>query len=60
MFQQGDVVQLKSGGPLMTVTSISGNDVSCTWFDEKNKVNTRSFPAAILEKYDANAAYGIA
>jgi uncharacterized protein YodC (DUF2158 family) len=32
----GDVVQLKSGGPAMTVestTSLSGSGVKCVWFD---------------------------
>lgn len=32
-FQVGDVVQLKSGGPLMTVQSISvPGFVECVWF----------------------------
>jgi len=31
-FNVGDVVQLKSGGPLMTVTGV-GSNITCTWFD---------------------------
>lgn len=31
-FKSGDVVQLKSGGPPMTVTTVVGHDVYCTWF----------------------------
>lgn len=32
-FKLGDVVQLKSGGPLMTVTAIaSAGDYVCEWF----------------------------
>ena len=27
----GDVVRLKSGGPWMTVTSVDGDFVNCTW-----------------------------
>jgi uncharacterized protein YodC (DUF2158 family) len=43
-FQKGDVVQLKSGGPTMTVQDIgdftsSGieDGVLCVWFDGKKK-----------------------
>jgi uncharacterized protein YodC (DUF2158 family) len=28
----GDVVELKSGGPDMTVARIRGNEVDCDWF----------------------------
>jgi uncharacterized protein YodC (DUF2158 family) len=31
-FREGDVVQLKSGSPKMTVHSVSAAGVSCTWF----------------------------
>ena len=31
-FAIGDVVQLKSGGPLMTVTKVFKNEVNTTWF----------------------------
>jgi uncharacterized protein YodC (DUF2158 family) len=49
-FQLGDVVQLKSGGPRMTVDEI-GPDMTnrltvwCTWFDGLKKV-TDNFPAS--------------
>ncbi|MCW0979181.1 DUF2158 domain-containing protein [Agrobacterium sp. BT-220-3] len=34
-FKPGDVVQLKSGGPLMTVAFINEEGkVSCTWFNQ--------------------------
>lgn len=34
-FKIGEVVQLKSGGPKMTVSSgpLEDGDVACTWFD---------------------------
>jgi uncharacterized protein YodC (DUF2158 family) len=31
-FQPGDVIQLKSGGPKMTVYLVMPNGVSCQWF----------------------------
>ena len=34
-FKDGDVVRLKSGGPKMTVSEVSGSDCNCQWFDEK-------------------------
>ena len=50
-WKEGDVVMLKSGGPLMTVTSIaSGGAVHCTWFDGTKKMNG-SFPAGTIERY---------
>lgn len=48
----GDVVQLKSGGPKMTVSqypfkTISGvenkDQVECRWFDDKNQLKKRVF-----------------
>jgi uncharacterized protein YodC (DUF2158 family) len=32
-FQIGDVVQLNSGGPLMTVTHVGPGNIDCVWFD---------------------------
>jgi uncharacterized protein YodC (DUF2158 family) len=52
----GDVVQLKSGGPLMTVQSVDADGVICIWFDEKKKLTNARFPEATLDKYDENAA----
>ena len=31
-FKSGDVVRLNSGGPDMTIKSISGHQVSCVYF----------------------------
>jgi uncharacterized protein YodC (DUF2158 family) len=45
----GMVVQLASGGPLMTVVKLlDGDNVHCTWFDN-GKVQNNSFPAAALQ-----------
>jgi uncharacterized protein YodC (DUF2158 family) len=54
-FAPGDVVHLKSGGPLMTVESANASGVTCTWFDDKKNLKNARFPEAILEKYDESA-----
>jgi uncharacterized protein YodC (DUF2158 family) len=46
----GDVVRLKSGGPQMTVLSVQGQTVDCSWFGPDGNVKLSSFPAAALEK----------
>lgn len=52
-FVIGDVVQLKSGGPVMTVTSVGDNygtpAVWCVWFDPKGQ-QSGTFPPAALRK----------
>jgi uncharacterized protein YodC (DUF2158 family) len=54
-FKVGDVVQLRSGGPLMTVTN-AGNDtrgiptVWCAWF-QGTKQEAGAFPAGAVELY---------
>jgi uncharacterized protein YodC (DUF2158 family) len=49
-FKVGEVVQLKSGGPKMTVQNIQGNEVWCTWFDEQKKPQRHWFAPEMLEK----------
>jgi uncharacterized protein YodC (DUF2158 family) len=49
MFKVGDVAQLKSGGPLMTVSEVDGTVVHCRWFvgtEEKSS----SFPSEMLKQ----------
>lgn len=48
--KKGDVVQMKSGGPLMTVTNIGGNGDSayCEWFDATNP-KAKSFDLCALK-----------
>ena len=46
----GDVVRLKSGGPLMTVRSINDNDAFCDWFDPKEDAKNQVFQTWQLER----------
>jgi uncharacterized protein YodC (DUF2158 family) len=52
----GDVVQLKSGGPAMTIEVVTktteGVIVRCVWFDSA-EAKRGTFPAATLEKAEA-------
>lgn len=43
--REGTIVQLKSGGPLMTVAWIDKEyrTTHCNWFDEKNELKSYSF-----------------
>ncbi len=50
-FKVGDVVQLKSGGPKMTVTETGGCKVACSWF-LGNSHGTYVFPCAVLNEAD--------
>lgn len=50
IYKEGDLVQLKSGGPVMTVTSVSprGDHVTAMWFSGK-KLEEGHFPMIALE-----------
>lgn len=47
-FNIGDVVQLKSGGPEMTVNSVFGGQVFCKWF-VGNDLKTEDFSPGALK-----------
>jgi len=48
-FQLGEVVQLVSGGPHMTVVGYSNKgDVACCWFDREQKKRLSNFPQTAL------------
>ena len=51
----GDIVELRSGSPLMTVTqvdTICSGEISCKWF-AKDDVKYDSFPVNALKRADA-------
>ena len=67
-FQAGDTVQLKSGGPVMTVERIGKDQktqedvVFCIWFHNEGKrqvLNRDGFPPVTISKYDPAAAFGV-
>ena len=47
-YKVGDTVQLKSGGPVMTVTGVGDNygtsSVWCSWFTDKGDEKSSTFP----------------
>jgi len=47
----GDVVQLKSGGPYMTINEINQDDIYCVWFD-KTEQKFGKFKRATLAIYE--------
>lgn len=49
----GDVVQLKSGGPTMTIEDIDDSrNVRCKWFDRDQTLHTESFKLDMLDFLD--------
>jgi uncharacterized protein YodC (DUF2158 family) len=44
----GDIVQLKSGGPLMTVIAVESEKVWTHWFDKDGKRQEMTFLDATL------------
>jgi uncharacterized protein YodC (DUF2158 family) len=59
-FNPGDQVQLKSGGPVMTVESAANGSVNCIWFEGKpqaQRVMSHSFPEVVLEKYEPSVGF---
>ena len=48
-FRSGNLVRLRSGGPLMTVKDIKGDQVDCLWTDVNGQINADSFPVDVLQ-----------
>lgn len=51
MFSRQDQVKLKSGSPILTVTSVIGGRVNVKWGDDIY-VRTSSFPKECLVPYE--------
>lgn len=54
----GDVVQLNSGGPPMTVTDVGREKATCSWLDATGRQQMGAFPHAALRPYDNGAGSG--
>jgi uncharacterized protein YodC (DUF2158 family) len=48
MPKAGDVVRLKSGGPLMTVLATSDDQVWTQWFDDSGSLRSKHLNAVTL------------
>jgi uncharacterized protein YodC (DUF2158 family) len=48
LLRAGDLVRVRSGGPLMTVTSIQGDQVNCSWTDWDGRLESQTFPVGAL------------
>lgn len=48
-FEVGDTVQLRSGGPVMTVEALREDDVLCCFFDEHDVFTNVLLPDATLD-----------
>jgi uncharacterized protein YodC (DUF2158 family) len=52
-FKVGDVVELKSGGPKMTVARLDGdNKIWCNWFGDDGKLVGKTFFAETVKLVD--------
>jgi uncharacterized protein YodC (DUF2158 family) len=47
--QSGNLVRLRSGGPLMTVVRIEGDQANCVWTDWDGQFESGSFPIDVLQ-----------
>ena len=53
-FSPGDVVVVKSGGPLLTVSALVGDLASCVWFsEEEDAYRFEELPVAVLAAVEA-------
>jgi uncharacterized protein YodC (DUF2158 family) len=50
-FARGDLVRLRSGGPLMTINDIQGDRADCFWADENSLPQEATFPVYVLQKF---------
>lgn len=49
-FKEGDVVQLRSGGPEMTIVAFVGDLIRCKWYRQKeDNFGMDEFDACALE-----------
>ena len=55
-FSQGDIVNVKSGGPALTVLSVANEQVTCLFYSEElGEFKQAVIPTFALEAYDDEA-----
>ena len=47
-FEEGDIVQLRSGGPRMSLRELLGDRGRCMWFDEAGRLHEKEIPLDLL------------
>jgi uncharacterized protein YodC (DUF2158 family) len=48
---RGNLVRLRSGGPLMTVFRVEGDQVNCVWTNWDGQIRSDNFPIDVLQKF---------
>ncbi len=48
-FKLGDIVSLRSGGPLMTIAMMDGQSAFCEWFTNEQQPQSRLFALTSLK-----------
>ena len=48
-FNLGDVVQLKSGGPHLTITEVDGDTATCLYADGNNQLHRHTISVVALK-----------
>ena len=48
IFEIGQIVRLKSGGPKMTIKGADEGAWACQWFDRNGKLHNDTFPEDML------------
>ncbi|CAM3699339.1 YodC family protein [Litorimonas haliclonae] len=49
IFEIGQIVRLKSGGPKMTIKGADAGAWACQWFDRNGKLHNDTFPEDMLD-----------
>ena len=52
--KRGDTVQLRSGGPIMTVENIERDKVNCVWFNNKEELQYDIFNIVLLNNVEVS------
>jgi uncharacterized protein YodC (DUF2158 family) len=55
-FARGDIVQLRSGGPLMTVSIMKNGLVNVVWTDDDGEPHNVTYPVGVIQRSDETGA----